>query len=40
MVNGFFPEPSRRVIFAGRPLQKANPAEAASSQILYKILIL
>src|SRR5689334_18282708 len=39
MVNGFFPEPSRPVIFAGRTLQKANPADAAAALILYNILI-
>jgi hypothetical protein len=40
MVNGFFPEPSQPVIFAGRSRQKANPAGAAASQILRNILIL
>jgi len=39
MVNGFFPEPSQPVIFAGRTLQKADPADAEASQILRNILI-
>jgi hypothetical protein len=40
MVNGFFPEPCQPVIFAGRTPQKANPAGAAASHILYNVLIL
>src|SRR3954447_19761046 len=39
MVNGFFPEPSQPVIFAGCTLKKANPADAAASLILYNTLI-